>query len=188
MAPVKSWLHRLRLPIKSFFPDTPMVLSLTGRASVLPVLLSCFLPLVMVACGEKQTPEQQVRQYIAFAEDAVEKRDVIDLGKLISDQYTDSGRRDRRALVGLAAGYFLRHKNIHLFTRIKDIDFPAPDTASVELYVAMTGSPVTGAQALIDLRADLMKFNLTLKSDGDEWLLSETSWEHANIDELLGGE
>lgn len=165
-----------------------MVLSLTGRASLLPVLFAITLSLTVVACGDKQTPEEQIRQYISSAVSVIERRDVIALSKLISDRYSDSAGRDRRALVGLATGYFLRHKNIHLFTRIKDIGFPASDTASVKLYVAMTGTPVTGAQALIDLRADLVEFDLFLIKESDEWQLLKADWLKASVEDLFGNE
>lgn len=156
-------------------------------ASTFFFLLLIMLLTALVACGEEQTPEQQVRQYIATAKAAAEGRDVIALSELISERYSDAGRRDRRAVVGLITGYFLRHKNIHLFTQIKEIAFPVTDVTKVKLYVAMAGTPVTGAQALIDLRADLYQFDLTLLKESDDWRLQNASWQRASIEELVGG-
>ena len=165
-----------------------MMLSMKGRASRIFAFWLLLVLFVLVACGEQQAPEEQVREFISNAKRAVEERDVIALDKLISDRYTDSGRRNRRALVGLTAGYFLRHKNIYLYTQIKDITFSAKEQARVNLYVAMAGTPVTGAQALIDLRADLFQFDLTLTNVDGDWRLLNASWQRASMDDLLGGE
>lgn len=158
-----------------------------GRASSVFVTVLLLLSLV-VACGEKQSPEEQVRQFIATGKAAAEERDVIALSKLISEHYQDSYRRDRRALIGLMTGYFLRNKHIHLFTQIDEITFPLKEQAKITLYVAIAGTPVTGAQALIDLRADLFQFDLTLKQEGGDWYLLNADWQRASVDDLLGGE
>jgi len=84
-------------------------------------------------------------------------------------------------------GYFLRHKNIHLFTQIDEVKFSDPGKASLKLYVAMTGSPVKGAQALFDMRADLYQFDLMLAREGDDWLLQKLYWQRANIEDVVGG-
>ena len=152
---------------------------------VIPLI---FISLVLSACSEKRSPEDQVRQFIASAVTAAESREALAIRKLISDKYMDDSRRDRRALTAMAMGYFLRHKNIHLLTQISEIKFPMPDKARVKLYVAMAGSPVTGAQALLDMRADIYQFELILIRDGDDWLLQKLHWQHASLEDILGGE
>ncbi len=151
------------------------------------VTLLVFIFLVLPACSKKESPEDQVRQFVASAVTAAESREALAVRQLISENYMDDGRRDRRALTAMAMGYFLRHKNIHLFTQISEIKFPVQGQASVKLYVAMAGRPVTGAQALIDIRADLYQFDLTLTRDGDEWLLQKLHWQHASIEDIVGG-
>lgn len=181
-----KFLHPHRHLLINSYKSAPMMkltslwLSFLGLA-----LLVSFLSLNLVACGKKTSPEEQVRQFIAKAETGAEARDVVAITELVSDAYKDEDGHDRRAVSGLVTGYFLRHKNIHLFTQIKDIQFPTPRQAKVKLYVAMTGTPVTGAQALIDLHADLYQFNLILVKEDHDWLLSTATWEPANIKELL---
>ena len=145
------------------------------------------LSLVLSACGDKKSPEDQIRQFVASAVTAAESREALAIRKLVSEQYMDDGRRDRRALTALAMGYFLRHKNIHLFTQVSEIKFPVPEKASVKIYIAMAGSPVKGAQALIDIRADLYQFDLMLVRDGGDWLLQKLHWQRANIEDVVGG-
>lgn len=152
------------------------------------VTLFFFISLALSACSDKNSPEDQIRQYVASAVVAAESREALAIHKLISDKYKDEGRRDRRRLVGLAVGYFLRHKNINIFTQISEIKFPVPDKATVKLYAAMTGSPVKNAQALLDIRADLYQFDLVLTNESGEWLLKNASWQRASIGDIVGGE
>ncbi len=155
------------------------------------LLLATFLVFISVAlsaCSDKESPEDQVRQFIASAVTAAESREALAIRQLVSEHYKDDGHRDRRALTTLAMGYFLRHKNIHLFTQISEIKFPVPEQASVQLYIAMAGSPVKGAQALLDIRADLYQFDLTLARDGDDWLLQKLYWQRASIEDIVAGE
>jgi hypothetical protein len=152
------------------------------------VILTFSITLVLFACSDKNSSEDQIRQYVASAVTAAESREVLAIRKLISDKYKDESRRDRRRLVGLALGYFLRHKNINIFTQVSEISFPVPGEAKVKLYAAMTGSPVTGAQALLDIRADLYQFDLMLTHDSGEWILQSASWKRASIEDIVGGE
>ena len=147
-----------------------------------------FISLVLSACSDKNSPEEQVRQYVVSAVVAAESREALAIHQLVSDKYKDEGHRDRRKLVGLAVGYFLRHKNINVFTQISEIKFPVPDKATVKLYAAMTGSPVKNAQALLDIRADLYQFDLVLTNESGEWLLQKASWQRASIEDIVGWE
>jgi hypothetical protein len=152
------------------------------------LFLAIVFSFALSACTDKDSSEDQVRQFVAAAVTASESREALTIRNLISEKYKDENRRDRRRLVGLAVGYFLRHKNIHIFTQISEIKFPVPDKAKVKLYAAMTGSRVAGAQALLDIRADLYQFDLTLARDGSDWLLQSASWQRASIDDVMGGE
>ena len=149
------------------------------------VLWVVFFSYILSACAVKESPEDQVRRFVGAGVMAAELREALTIRDLISEDYRDDGGRDKRNLVGLAAGYFLRHKNINLFTKINEISFPIAGQSRVEVFVAMTGLPVTGSEALIDLRADAYRFELTLINKGNEWLLKKSSWQRASIDDLL---
>ena len=151
------------------------------------VFLSLIFSYALSACSSNNSSEDQIRQYVSSAVSAAESREALAIRNLISDKYKDESHRDRRRLVGLALGYFLRNKNIYIFTQISKIKFPVPDKASVKLYAAMTGSRVTGAQALLDIRADLYQFDLMLTRDGGDWLLQNASWQRASIEDIVGG-
>lgn len=164
-----------------------MQIVMNKPASLLVAVNIFIVCLTLVACGEKTSPEGQIKAYIAKSVAAVEAREILAVRELISEQYKDEHRRDRNHLAQLAAGYFFRHKNIHLFTQINDITFPAPDKSNVKLYVAMAGRPIKGAQALIDIRANLYQFDFTLTKQSGEWLLEKIRWQQASIEDIVGG-
>ena len=164
----------------------------TGSASIrmnsppFIILWAVLFSFILSACADKESPEDQVRRFVAAGVMAAESRDVLAIRDLISEDYRDDGGRDRRKLAGLAAAYFLRHKSIYLFTKINEINFPVAGQSRVEVFVAMTGLPVTGAEALFDLRADVYRFELTIINESDDWLLKKAAWQRASIDDLLG--
>ena len=160
--------------------------SIKTNPSPFIILWVMFLCFMLLACADKESPEDQVRRFVAAGVMAAEARDVLAIRGLISEGYRDDGGRDRRKLAGLATAYFLRHKNIYLFTKINEIHFPVAGQSRVEVFVAMTGLPVTGAEALFDLRADVYRFELILINEDDDWLLKKAAWQRASIDDLLG--
>lgn len=141
--------------------------------------------MLLSACGDESSPEDQVHQFLAEAVSAVESRDVLALRGLVSPSYSDASGRDRRAVVALATAYFLRKKNIYLFKKVSDIRFPAERQAKVALYIAMSASSVTGNETLLDFKASLYQFDLELMREGDGWLLQKATWRHVSADELL---
>lgn len=144
-----------------------------------------FLFLALIGCGEKVSSEDQVRQFVVTGKAAAELRDVLAISDLISEQYSDEDNRDRRKLIGMVTGYFLRYKNIHLFTHIRHIHFPVANQAELQLYVAMAGSPMVGVEAVFNLRADVFRFDLILVREGDEWLLKNAQWRRASAEDFV---
>lgn len=149
-------------------------------------LLHLLLLLVILnGCSDPDSPEQQVRDTIDSAIQVAESRDVSDFRELIDDGFRDAEGHDKNAVTRIAAGYFLRNRNIHLFSQINHIYFPNPQQADVQLYLAMTGQAVTDINSLFNLRADLYQFDIKLiKQDGD-WLLNNARWKRLRQDELI---
>ncbi len=149
-------------------------------------LLITFCLLIVIAatfsaCGKKDdSPEQQIQRFVAAAENGAEQRDLSSIKKLISDNYVDTRKRTKRDIVRITAGYFLRHMSIHLLTRIGELSFPEENKAHLQLFVAMAGSPLANAEALLNLRADLYRFDMVLVRDnGKDWQLSDIAWRQA---------
>jgi len=158
-----------------------------GRLSTL-ALCVLLLSLLTACGGDESSPEEQIRRYIAEGETAAEGRELKRLRELIAETYTDQAKRTRRDLVRLLGGYFIRHKSIHLFTRIASLQIKAEKQAGVVLYVAMAGSPISEAEQLLLLRADLHRFELELgKGEDDQWRLLSARWRRAIPDDFIQG-
>ena len=147
------------------------------------LIWSLIIILLSACSNDKLSPEDQIRQYIKTGVEAAEARNSGDLVELVHADYLDAKGYSRNQLEKIAKLYFFRHKNIHLFTRINEIDFLAPDEAQVSMHVAMAGTIIADVSVLSSLRARIYKFELSLVKT-DEWLLQQARWEPAAIGDM----
>lgn len=145
------------------------------------MLIACLFP----ACGKHDTPEEQVRQYVEAGEKAAEARDIVDIKKLISEKYSDAHGRTRRDIVAITGRYFFSQKNIHILTRISELSFPEEKVATLQVYVAMTGQNVSDLDALLNMRADLYRFDIELVREEKEWKLIKADWRRARSEDFF---
>jgi len=139
----------------------------------------------LYACSDnKETREDQVRQYIAAGIKVSENRSHSDFADLIHKDYRDHKGLDKPQLINMVRGYFFRHKNLHLFSKIDDIVFQADNKAFVTLHIAMAGNVISDASVLESLRARIYKFELQLIKD-DEWLLQQAKWQIASVKDMM---
>lgn len=140
---------------------------------------------LLLSCGKGDTPEEQVKRFVAAGEEAVEARSIGDVQELISEQYEDERGLGKRDFVALTARYLLTNKNIHVLTRIGSLEFPSGDRAVVQLYAAMTGQNVSDLDALLNMQADLYIFDLELAREDKEWKLVRARWRPANPEDFF---
>ena len=126
------------------------------------------------ACGDRRTPEQQVRDVIAAAEDAAERRDHGDLLALLSPRFEGGHGEDAREISRLLRGYLVANPDLRVATRIERIEFPYEDMARVELTVATLGH---GGRGALDLDADAQAIELELRREKGSWLVTRAGWE-----------
>lgn len=139
--------------------------------------------IMLQACSETaKSPEDEIRGFINSGVEAVGDRSLDALNDLIHDNYLDQNGYNKQRLGGLLRAYIFRHKEIYLFSKIKEIDLLGDNEAVVRLYVAMAGSVISDIDAIAALRAQLYEFELQLIKE-DDWLLHHASWRPAsNID------
>ncbi len=145
------------------------------------------LVVLAAACSahEPASPEAQLRALFAQAEEAAERKDIAVLRRLLSERYTDALGNDRRAVEGILRVQFVRNQSIHLFTRVATIALPAPGRAQATVYVAMAGWPITKADELVRLRADLYRFVFFLEKEGRDWRVLRAEWRPAELGDFL---
>ncbi len=151
----------------------------------LRVFLLISLSLVLQACSDSATsPEDEIRLFIEAGVQAGEARSADDLGELIHPDYIDQNGYKRNQLVKLLRAYFFRHKSIHLFTRIDEIELLSANEANVDLHVAMAGTVISDVTSLSGLSARIYRFELQLFRQQEEWRLRHASWARASISDL----
>jgi hypothetical protein len=136
-------------------------------------LTACLIALG--GCGNRSTPEQQVRAVIATGEAAAEKRDLSALMDLVSSRYEDSQGGSAVELTRRLRGYFIVNQSVHLLTRIESIEFPYQDLARVRLTLGTLGRQTTAADT-IDLAADVHFVQLELHLERGEWKVTRAEW------------
>jgi hypothetical protein len=147
--------------------------------------------LLLGCSGGTNLPEDEIRNFIAGAVEAAERRSPADLTQMIPadltqmihDSYLDQRGYNKQQVRSLLRVYFLRHKNIHLFTRIGEIELLGDNQATAWLHVAMAGSVISDIDAISALRARIYGFELRLVKQ-DEWLLQHASWKPASLVDL----
>jgi hypothetical protein len=137
------------------------------------LLLTAFA--MLTACGDADSPEQQVRQVIDRMEAAAEARDVSDLVQHLSSEYRDANGMTPDEAARYARGYFMANQSIHLLTRVEQIEFPLPDEARARVLVGMVGRDAD-ASGSWDLAADLYEFKLSLRQEDGKWKVSFAQW------------
>ena len=151
--------------------------------------LLLFLSLLLAVCAgcsnPPSTPEDEIRQLISTMEDAVREKQIGSLKQHISESYNDEENRDKNALKGIFAYYFLQNRSIHLLTRVESIELPRPGTAEVALFVAMAGRRIADVALLHQISADLYRFDGTfMKEEDGIWRLVEASWHPATTEDF----
>jgi hypothetical protein len=161
---------------------------MTSRPSKLFALgfgLWAAVVLALAACSRPSSPEAEIRELIERAATAAEARDVRDLRAMIADDYADVRALDRKAVENLLRLHVLRQQSIHLFVRVRGIEFPEPGRALASVAAAMAGRPVARADELVGLTADLYRFELELVRHGrDDWKVRRAEWEPARLDDF----
>ena len=148
------------------------------------IFLFVSLTFIVSSCSDqKLSREDDIRQFIEQGIEAAENRSSSDLTALIDDSYRDRRGLSKQQIKKLLLVYFLRHKNIHLFSKIRDISFHSDNEATVILHVAMAGSVIADASVLSNLRARMYKFELQLIKQ-DEWMLQQAKWHQVGIQDM----
>jgi hypothetical protein len=154
-------------------------------AAFLLAAAAVMLLFMLTACGREDTPEKQIEKLVDKGKAAAENGKPGELRELISGRYADDHGRTRRDIVALAARYLYVNKNIHLFTRIRELTFSGSDAARLRIYAAMAGQDVSGPDALRNIRADLYFFDLDLAHEEGEWRVVRADWRPAGWEEFF---
>jgi hypothetical protein len=143
------------------------------------------LVFALAGCGgASDTPEDRVRAVIAAIESAAVARDVGAIKSHLSETYKDAQGNDRRTVLGIATGHFMRNKSVYVFSRVREVEIPEPGFARAEAVVALAGTPIRDRDALPEVRADLYRFDVRLREERGEWRVTSAAWQPATLSDF----
>lgn len=145
------------------------------------------LLLALPSCsGPPQTPEQVLRGTISRATRAAEDREWGELSEIVSGRYRDAQGYDREGVLGLARRVLIAYGSVYVVTRVKTVEFPAPERALVAVIAGMAGRQAGSREDPRLLRADLYRFDLEFSEEAPgTWRVTNARWQPASLDEVL---
>jgi len=152
------------------------------------LLLGLGLAFVLAGCGEDPPAEERLKAAIASVETAVEEGSPRDAGDILHPDYRDDRHPDKRGALASLFWYTRQHRNIHLFTLMRDVAIDAnAGVAKTKVLVAMAGVPLQSIETVISLRADLYEFDVDWQLTDGDWLVTSSRWQRADLSSLTGG-
>ena len=151
-----------------------------------PPGIHLLLVIFLVSCGGEQgSPEEQIRKLNSDAQNAVEAKDLSVLKGFIADDYQDQHGFDKRSLVRLVQLYLLGHKVVYVYTLTRSLQIIDDNNAVAEIIAAIAGQRVKNADQLFDMRADLVRFDVSYLRQGAEWKVGNVLWQRASVEDFL---
>jgi hypothetical protein len=133
----------------------------------LAIIFELSLALLLVSCGGEETPEDRVRSYIDQVVESAEARSWRSFKDYVADDYKDAHGLRKDEVLAIVARYILANQHIHILKRIASIRIDDPSNAHAVVYAAIAGQPMSGAQDLVNIRADIYRFEIGLRTGED---------------------
>ena len=136
----------------------------------------------------RSSPEDRVRALLAEVQKAVEIGELDDVREALAPGFRGPDDLDRAAAILMLQLRRRARQELHLFTRVLNVDAEPGLPARAELLVAMAAVPIRTAEELPRLEAEVYRFRLELAEDPDGpqgYRVTSASWAPARLDELL---
>ncbi|MCB1604559.1 MAG: hypothetical protein KDI59_07935 [Xanthomonadales bacterium] len=149
------------------------------------ITISLFLILIGCSSEPELTKDQLLKQSIEQLEQRFEARKLGEIVEYVSKDYQDdSGRKydDVKRVIQLQ---LMRHKTVHIFSVIKDIQWADDSNATVQITAAMAGKPITDLSLLPTLRADMLNFTVDFVLEDEVYKIQSASWTWATPTDFL---
>ena len=127
----------------------------------------------MLGSCSRSDPEQAVRDRIASVQEAVDARDAGQIEAFLADDFIGNDGMDRRAIRQLAAGVFLRHRDVSARIGPVDVELRGEDEAVARFTVAAAG----GSGGLLPEQGQLYQVETGWRRVDGEWMLLNASWK-----------
>ncbi len=150
-------------------------------------ILILFFILVLVSCSSEPqlSKEQLLYQSITELENRFEERKLGRIVEYVSESYSDEKGRSLRDIKRAIQLQLMRHKSLHVFSVVKDIEWTGDELAKVEIAAAMGGAPMEDASILPKVRADMIKFTVEFVLEDEVYKVKAATWTWANPSDFL---
>lgn len=140
------------------------------------LLAACALAITVLAPGcAKPAPEQAVRLRLQEIQAAIDARDASAVQALLADDFVGNNGMDRRAARQLAAGMFLRYRDVAARIGPVEVALRGDDDAIARFNLLATG----GSGGLLPERGQIYAVETGWRRVDGEWQLRSAHWQTA---------
>ena len=130
------------------------------------ILFLSLLAALLASCSTDSSEYQVVENFITYCETAASDRKSRSLKQVISENYRDEQGRSKRDISAIISGYILRNKSIYTYSKIETVSIDEKkDVINATILVALAGRPIKEASFIVDLNADIYRFDIVLSKD-----------------------
>jgi hypothetical protein len=134
--------------------------------------LSLAACLALAACA-RPTPEQQVRARIVALQQAIDARDPGDVEAMLADDFIGNEGLDRRGARQLAAGMFLRYRDVSAKLGPATVELRGQRDAVARFGVLATA----GSGGLLPENGQVYEVETGWRLVDGEWMLRSAEWK-----------
>ena len=127
--------------------------------------------LLVAGCG-KDDPEQAVRLQVEAMQAAIDARDTGDVEDLLARDFVGNDGMDRRAIRQLAAGVFLRHREVAAKVGPVSVELRGESDAIARFSVLATG----GSGGFLPQSGQVYQVETGWRLVDGEWKLLSANW------------
>ena len=131
-----------------------------------------WMALAALAACSRDTPEQAVRTQVEAMQAAIDARDAGDIDELLADDFIGNEGLDKRGARQLAAGMFLRYRDIGAKVGPVSIELRGESDAIARFGVLATG----GSGGLLPDSGQIYQVETGWRLVDGEWKLLTASW------------
>ncbi|MGV8944311.1 nuclear transport factor 2 family protein [Thermomonas sp.] len=139
--------------------------------SLAGIALACLLIMVLAACS-RTLPEQAVRDQLEGLQQAIDARDAGAVHDLLAADFVGNGGMDRRGARRLAAGVFLRHRDVAARVGSVSVHLRGETEASANFSVLATG----GNGGLLPENGQVFEIETGWRLENGKWRLLNAHW------------
>jgi hypothetical protein len=140
---------------------------------------------LVVACGDPPSPEDQIRARINEAVGKAFDRDVVTLRSYMSETYLDDRYQNKEGMGRILAFYLKQPGHLFFLSRIKTIEIAEPGKGNVVMLLAFANKPIPGPEKLVEMSADVFRIDLGMLEEEGDWRVARAAWRRIKPEDFL---